>query len=59
MDDRLIFRYLFGRVHAGHTELSIVCGSFGNRTCCDPRVVQVSDGVTQEGSPTHALVDVG
>jgi hypothetical protein len=59
MDDRLIFRYLFGRVHAGHTELSEVSCPFGDAPPSDRRVVRASDGVTQEGSPTHALVDVG
>jgi hypothetical protein len=59
MDDRLIFRYLFGRVHAGHTELSEGSIPFGGLAPSDRRVVRASDGVTQEGSPTHALVDVG
>jgi hypothetical protein len=59
MDDRLIFRYLFGRVHAGHTELRDVSCPFGDAMGIDRRVVRASDGVTQEGSPTHALVDVG
>ena len=59
MDDRLIFRYLFGRVHAGHTGLSDVSIPFGGLAGSDRRVVRASDGVTQEGSPTHALVDVG
>jgi hypothetical protein len=59
MDDRLIFRYLFGRVHAGHTGLSELSCPFGDASVSDRRVVRASDGVTQEGSPTHALVDVG
>jgi hypothetical protein len=59
MDDRLIFRYLFGRVHAGHTELRASRSPFGVACSIDRRVVRASDGVTQEGSPTHALVDVG
>jgi hypothetical protein len=59
MDDRLIFRYLFGRVHAGHAMLSEARIPFGGCGLSDPCVVRASDGVTQEGSPAHAMVDVG
>jgi hypothetical protein len=60
MDDRLIFRYLRHRAHAGSRGLRLaMIGSIGLVMGAGRPGLQVNDGVTQDGSPAHALVDVG
>jgi len=60
MDDRLIFRYLRHRAHAGFRGLRLaVVDPIGSASGADRPGLQVNDGVTQDGSPAHALVDVG
>jgi hypothetical protein len=60
MDDRLIFRYLRHRAHAGLRGLRLaMTGPYGLGMGAGRPGLQVNDGVTQDGSPAHAVVDVG
>jgi hypothetical protein len=57
MDDRLIFRYLYGRVHAGHRLLNDPSSSFGTAAMVVTRLWcgRAMGGRRQVAQPTRWL----